>query len=117
MIKVIYKHTPTRFTSNIERSFDTIEDVVRFHATTEKICLVSVEEEGIGYHLVHLNANNTIALSPFLGFYMYEGKFQKLKVSSYSPPKFHVSKRYINAIKTIEEEMATPQTCIALPLF
>ena len=109
MIKVIYKHTPTRFTSNIEVSFNTLEEAVRFHAKTEKICLVSVEEDGVGYHLVHLNENNTISSEPFLGFYMFEGKFRKLEVTRYSPPKFHVSERYINAIKTIEKEMATPK--------
>lgn len=109
MIKVTYKHTPLNFNCLIERNFNTLEEAVRFHATTEKICLYSVEEEGVGFHLVHLNKNNTVAIEPFLSFYMYEGKFKELSVSRYSPLPFHISERYKKAIKDIEAEMATPQ--------
>jgi uncharacterized protein YigE (DUF2233 family) len=106
MIKVTYKHTPTNFTSLMEKSFNTLEEVVRFHATTEKICLYAVEEEGVGYHLVHLNKNNTVALEPFLCFYMYEGKFREISSGRYSPLPFHVSENYKEAIKNVEAEMA-----------
>ncbi len=106
MIKAIYKYTPTAYTCNIEQNFNSIEDVIRFKAKHNNVCIVSIADESGFYHLAQLYENGSIRIEPIFGFRSFGGQITLEADKNF---KLHISKKFNEALEIVRAELLTPK--------